>query len=150
MTLTSHAVVGAMLAARISDPVVLGVSGVALHYLGDVLPHWDFGTHIRKKSSLRLWIESFLDVVVGWGLAFLLYFFLFGGTSFFWLAFGVLASQLPDWINAPYLFLKWHFAPFTWWHRLGSYLNTELDKPWGIVTQVVALFLLYIVLFEVL
>ena len=149
MTLTGHAVAGAMLAAAFPDPALLLVLGVASHYAFDVLPHWDFGTHWREKSRNRLIVESFLDVFIGWGLAYVLYFYVLGGDSFPLLVLGVLAAQLPDWLTAPYHFLNWKFAPFSWAERLADMFHNKLDAPWGVVTQVGALVLMYVVLFEV-
>lgn len=149
MTLTGHAVVGAMLAAAIPDPALLVVVGVSSHFALDVLPHWDFGTHWRKKSRNRLIIESFADVLVGWGLAYLLYFYFLGGDSLWMLILGVLSAQLPDWVTAPYHFLGWKFPPFSWVERLSDSLHNKLDAPWGIVTQVGAVVAIYVLLFVV-
>ncbi len=150
MTLTGHAAAGAMLAAAVSDPALLVVLGICSHYAFDVLPHWDFGTHWCEKSRNRLIVESILDVFVGWGLAYILYFYFLGGTSVELLVIGVLAAQLPDWLTAPYHFLNWRFPPFSWAENLADMFHNKLDAPLGVVTQVGALVALYVLLFVVL
>lgn len=156
MTATSHALIGTMIAARFSgDPVLaIGVS-FASHFAADIIPHWDLGTHWRKKTKLRLQLESVVDVLIGFILSYVLYGLIlrneaaFVGENYPFVFLCIIAAQAPDWLMAPSLIFGKDFPGSDFMYQVQHRLNTKLDKPWGIITQVVALIALFLILFVI-
>lgn len=152
MTATGHALVAALIAAKFNNPyIALPISFVS-HFACDILPHWDSGTHHREKTKKRLFYESVADVLIGFVAAFLLYNFVTDTGNYILLFFAIIAAQLPDWITAPYFILNIRHPLVNWsksMYKLQHKLNSRLDKPWGIVTQVLTVILLYIFLFKI-
>lgn len=151
MTATGHALVGALIAAKFQNPYLSIPLSFASHFACDVLPHWDAGTHHGEKTKKRLFYESAVDVLVGFILAYVLYNLLTSDKNYTLLFFSIISSQLPDWITAPYFILNIKHPIVGWsksMYKLQHRLNSRLDKPWGIITQVGTIILLYIVLFK--
>lgn len=143
MTATAHALVGGAIAASIPHPA-LGITLSAIsHPLLDLVPHWDFGWGWRKKTKLKLFTQASFDLALGLILAFLI----FGGSTNFWyLAACVFASEAWDIAEAPYWFLNWRFPPFSWIYNIQSKMQGKARLPWGILTQVVTIFIIFLVL----
>lgn len=134
MTATAHALAGAVIAAKITNPYLAYPLALGSHFLMDIIPHWDTGTGHENKSRFKFFAESLLDLSVG----FLLVLVLFGGhvnPIHLWTT--VLIAQLPDWFTAPYLFLKIKIFPIFELYKLQSALNTRASFVYGIATQVI-------------
>ena len=63
MTATAHALIGASLAVKITNPYIGLPLAIASHFVADMIPHWDAGTNHKKKSLMRLRAEAALDVL---------------------------------------------------------------------------------------
>lgn len=152
MTATGHALIATLLVAKFPDPFVSLPLAFVSHFACDIIPHWDSGTHHREKTKKALFYEAALDVLLSIATSFVLYTAL-GKSDYILLYIGVFMSQLPDWITAPYFILNMRNNPFVSWSKymfhLQHRLNSRLDKPWGIVTQVAAVVGLYILLFQI-
>ena len=128
----SHAVIGASLAKLVPNPVLGLPLALALHFAGDLVPHWDFRTRHVTRSKLKTIVLSLSDAGVGYALGW----WLFGGSvPLPYLALMMFVSQLPDWIEAPYHIFDWNFPPFSSIKKLQSRLHRKLDLPWGLVWQ---------------
>ena len=136
MTATGHALIGTVIAAKIGNPVLAVPIAVASHFLADALPHWDTGYHREQKSKRKFFIESALDVMVGFLLSYALIHVFFPSTNLSYAFFMVIMAQLPDWLTAPYLFFNMKFAPFCWFYRMQKKFDTTKDLPWGFINQV--------------
>lgn len=140
MTATSHAAIGVTIAALIPDPVIgLPVSFLS-HILCDMTPHWDAGTHMKKKSTMQLTLESIIDVLLSIIVTLFMLIYIFPRLNMTYGLFSAFISQLLDWLTVPYLFLNMKFAPFSWVAAFQRKINIRLDKPWGIITQVTVVF----------
>lgn len=139
MTATAHAIIGGAIAASIQNPV-LGITLSAIsHPLLDMIPHWDEGLGWRKKTKIRLFTEASIDLLAGFGLAFLL----FGPfTNPWYLFFCVAVSVGWDVLEAPYLL--WGWKPFYPFYKMQSKIQGRAQLPWGVLTQVAAI---YVVIF---
>jgi hypothetical protein len=135
MVATAHALVGgAIAAASVSNPGLALVASAVSHPLMDLIPHWDFGYNWKEKSKTKLFIESVLDLGVGFVLAYLL----FGQNLNFWYFTAVIfAAEFWDMMETPYWFLKWNFPPFSTIYNVQSRMQNKQALPWGVVTQVV-------------
>ena len=142
MTATSHAVIGAVIAAKIGNPALAIPIAFATHLLADRVPHWDPATNIKKKSKERLLLDSAMDVFLSYAVAYLVTYYFFPETNILYMFFIVVCSQLFDWMTAPYYFFNIKFAPFYWAYKFQKMFDRKLDKPWGIVTQTVVVLLI--------
>lgn len=152
MTAASHALIGTMIAAKVGDPVLAIGLSFASHFIADLVPHWDLGTHWREKTKRRLQLEAVADVLLGFVLSLLLYGLILGiephiqaGPVLVFAA--IIAAQGPDWLTAPSWMFGKGFPLSDFMYQIQHRLNTKLDKPWGIVSQILALSLLYLILF---
>lgn len=145
MTATSHAIIGTVIAAKVGNPTLAIPLAFASHFVADMVPHWDAGFNWRKKSENRFFAESVADVIVGFIVSYLLLISLFPSTNLLYAFLLIIASQLPDWIMAPYLFFKSRFPLFRYAYTIQHSLNNQTAAiPWGIINQVVILVLLII------
>ncbi|MCR4306114.1 MAG: hypothetical protein NUV73_03465 [Candidatus Daviesbacteria bacterium] len=133
MTATAHALIGGAIAASTTGNPALGLTLSALsHPIVDLIPHWDFGIGWRKKTKVTLFIQSLADLIIGVGLAFLL----FGSsTDPIYLLLCILMSESWDLMLMPYLLFNWKFPPFSFFYQLGHQTNRKAKMPWGILTQ---------------
>ena len=141
MTATAHALIGASIAAKITKPLVGIPLAILSHFAADLVPHWDAGTNHKNKSALRLKLEATLDVLLGFALVFLIFRNLVDPTYLFVM---VISAQLPDWLEAPSWMFGLKFPPFSWMDFLGHKLQSRLQLPWGLVTQVAVVGLLVV------
>ncbi len=142
MTATAHALIGASLAAKITNPIIGIPLAVFSHFAADLIPHWDAGTNHKKKTQRRYVMEAAADVLLGFALVFLL-FRNTANPTYLWTM--VISAQLPDWIESPSSILGFHIPPFSWMDWVGHNLQSRMQLPWGLVTQIVtvAVFLIW-------
>lgn len=136
MTATAHAVVGVVLAAAIPNPLIGIPIAILSHIPIDLIPHWDAGTHFDKKTGRQLFWEAFLDVCVGYFVAYAVLFIFFPQTNLIYAFFMIFAAQFLDYLPTPYYMFNIKNKLFKTFFDLSDRFNSKLDKPWGIVTQV--------------
>ena len=139
MTATGHAIIGTVIAAKVGNPALAIPIAFTSHFLADALPHWDTGTNRHKKSMARFFTESFIDVVLGFVLSWIIIAWLFPTTNLTYAFIIIIVSELPDWLTAPYLFFKLEIQPFISIYKLQKKFDTELDLPWGFINQALVL-----------
>ncbi len=144
MTATGHAVIGTVIAAKIGNPALAIPLAIASHALADSFPHWDPATNRKDKGIKQVTREAFFDVVLGFALSYILIQLLFPQVNIFYAFTIIIASQLLDWIAAPYYFFKIKFAPFVWSYKFQKKIEHRLDKPWGIINQIAIIALLVV------
>lgn len=142
MTATGHAVIGAVIAAKIGNPALAIPIALLSHVVADAFPHWDTATNARKKLRSRLFIDSVIDVCISIIISYLLFTTIFPGTNLLYGYSMVFLAQFLDWATAPYYFFRIKVPPFTWSYQLQKKFDNRLDKPWGIILQVGVLLLL--------
>ncbi|OGH16173.1 MAG: hypothetical protein A3C30_02720 [Candidatus Levybacteria bacterium RIFCSPHIGHO2_02_FULL_40_18] len=144
------------MAAKFSGNPLLAVgASFVSHFVADVVPHWDSGTHWRKKTKERLRREAIIDVLVGFILSYILYSLILqkgppmalANYPFVFLC--IIAAQAPDWLTAPSWMFGKDFPGSSFMYEIQHRLNVKLDKPWGIITQILALIWLYLILFVI-
>lgn len=128
----SHAVIGASLAKLVPNPALGLPLALALHFAGDLVPHWDFRTRHVVRSKLTTIVLSLSDAGVGFTLGWWLF---RDSVSLPYLFLMMFVSQLPDWIESPYHIFDWNFPPFSSIKHFQSRLHYKLDLPWGLVWQ---------------
>ncbi len=137
MTATAHAVIGVAIAATITNPVLAIPLAFASHILADSIPHWDTGTHRREKGKKKYFMHSFYDGLLGIAATIFMAQFVFPETSLLYAFVIVFFSELLDFLQAPYLFFDLK-SPFIYFYKFQKLFDHKLDKPWGIITQILA------------
>lgn len=148
MTLTAHSLVAAALLAKIPNPAIGLPLALASHFLLDKVPHWDLMTN-KNKTKSEIARDTAFDIIFGFA----------GATAIFWLKggldpvyffSGILLSQLPDLLEAPYVFPQFSNPISSGLYKIQHWVHdvlydSRVDAPWGIITQliVVALSLLW-------
>lgn len=150
MTATSHAVIGTFIAARFIDPFASVPIAFVSHYLTDMVPHWDSSTNRVKKSERRHLIEASADGLASAAVSGVIYYYIFGLTNFDYLYLVVFFALLPDLITVFTRFiLKKKSFLWDWNNKLQKRLNNKMQLPWGILTQIAVVGLIYIFLFRI-
>jgi len=134
MTATAHAVIGTVIAAKIGNPTLAFPIALSSHILADLIPHWDTAYDSETKDRKRIFIETVGDVILGFSLSYSIIVFLFPQTNLIYAFLMIIMAQFPDWLFAPYYFFGW--KSFKWAYEFGKNTNMNLDKPWGIFTQI--------------
>jgi hypothetical protein len=134
----SHALIGASLAKLVPNPYLGLPLSLASHFLTDLIPHWDLRTRKTKRSKPKIVVYSLTDAFIGYLIGYLLF---ASSVPLPYLAAMMFTSQLPDWLEAPYHVFDWRFPPFSNIKKFQSKLHRKLDLPWGLVTQILILFL---------
>lgn len=133
MTVTAHSLVGASIATKIPNPF-LGISlAIFSNFILDMIPHWDTGTNWRKRPLVKTFFFTAIDVILGMSAAFLIF---YQKTNPLYLLTVIFCASLPDWLEAPYLFLAWDFPPFSWFYRIQSKFHAKDGSFGGIITQI--------------
>lgn len=139
MTATAHALIGASIATSVTNPILGIPLAIASHFLADLIPHWDAGTNHRQKTMTRIKIEAVFDVLLGFGLSYII-FRNFVDTKYLFTM--IIAAQLPDWLEAPSWMFGFKVPPFSWMDWLGHKIQARMQLPWGLVTQVVVILIM--------
>lgn len=136
MTATAHAIFGTVIAAKIGNPALAIPIALVSHVAADMIPHWDTATNGngKGKSPNRVLTDTMIDVGLGFILSYFLIIFISPQTNLLYALIIIIFAQLPDWLMAPYYFFKIKF--FKWAYDFGKITNKDLDKPWGIFTQI--------------
>ncbi len=139
MTATAHALIGTVIAAKIGNPALAIPLALASHLAADLIPHWDTAFGSPEKDRKRIFWDTVGDVLLGLSLSYSIIVFLFPQTNLLYAFLMIIMAQFPDWLFAPYYFFGW--KSFKWAYELGKNTNIDLDKPWGIITQIVTVVL---------
>ncbi len=142
MTATSHALIGTVIAAKIGNPALAIPLALVSHVALDMIPHWDTMRNRKNKPWSRLFIDSAADGLLALTLSYSIILFLFPSTNYLYALLIIFFSTLPDILHIPYTVFG--VEQFKWAYDFGHLTNKKLDKPWGIVTQVVTVLFLLI------
>ncbi|MBI3384720.1 hypothetical protein HY030_00835 [Candidatus Gottesmanbacteria bacterium] len=147
MISVAHSLVAVSIAAKIPNPIIAFPLSFFSNYLLDMIPHWDFGYGWRAKSKKRLFLEGASDVAVSYILVFLIWQKFLPHISLVYLLANAFLSQLPDWLELPYVLFNVKVQPFVFFYQIQHLIHRKLALPWGIVTQIVTVLpLLYFAL----
>lgn len=141
MTATGHAIIGTVIAAKIGNPAIAIPIALASHVAADLFPHWDEGTD-GKKTKQTIALQAVFDVLFGFGISYLMIFFLFPQTSLIYVFVMIIASQAFDWLTAPYYMFG--IKSFKIFYKFQKMFDNEMPAPWGIINQIAILALLVI------
>lgn len=143
MLVTTHAIVGGLIATKIPQPFISLPLILVVHFLTDRIPHWDVGTRWRQRCRprLQLFIYGWLDLVGAIGLSWLIFQRQMPFNPLLWL--GVFISLLPDFLELPSLFFDFRPWPLNKIEKFHSrLLHRSKDFPAGLWPQLIILALI--------
>ena len=133
MLLTTHALVGAALGKRVSNPWLLIIIALPLHFFLDCFRH---GEYLDRKSTFaNTWWKVALDILIGFTIIFGYIFF---SHPTFLVArniiIGTLASMFPDLLTVLYWKLNFKFLekPFKFHEWVHPYPKGDKRYDWNI------------------
>lgn len=143
MTATGHAIVGAAIAAKISNPWIGIPLAIVSHFVCDKIPHWDPMTDKTKPMKLVI-IQTVGDVLVGFALVWAIFISYLHAPNPVYTLIMSFAAQSPDWAEVPYSIFHYKAWPFYYNYKLQSwahdvFFDSRLKAPWGIITQIIVL-----------
>lgn len=146
MLLTPHTLVGIAVASVVENPLIAFPVSVGMHYLGDMVPHWDFFTNTEEGERITGWrplaVAGELTLAVATGTAFVLYaLWILNAPSlaFRFLICGI-GSVLPDLMSGLTLYLKNLNGVLKANNKIQAVLQFQSPLPWGIITQILVSF----------
>ena len=147
MTATSHAIVGTVIAAKIGNPALAIPIALCSHVVLDAIPHWDTVTngHCKGNVTPQVFKNTTIDLLLGFVLSYFVIYFLFPQTSLLYAFFMIIIAQFFDWAMMPYYFFGIKRPFFKAIYKFQKLFDNELDKPWGIITQVVTVLAVLII-----
>lgn len=141
MLLTPHVLVGITIATAIPNPAVAVPLSFAMHFFGDLVPHWDFFSHTTREQKLSGWRIPAVMADFGLGIAVGIFFTL----QALWvqhnssLALNIflcsLASVLPDALEAPHLYLGANDFFSRNLIAIQRRMQFQARLPWGVISQ---------------
>jgi hypothetical protein len=148
MTATAHALVAGAIARAVPNPYLAIPLAITSHFIMDAIPHWDIGTSWRTRSKAVTGALAIGETVLGITLA---YFLFRGKVETPLLLSTIIASELPDWLEAPwYIFFAhknkngitkksgfWERCTYRIYRR-ENMVHAKADVPFGLITQIVA------------
>ena len=146
MLSVSHALTGAVIAVKVSNPALAIPLILLSHYLEDMVPHWDVGTGLTKgvKSPTAAFRHELIDLVVTGLLLLAFYPTLVTNLPYAAPIWGAFFGLLPDFLEAPRNFWKWEpawLAPLNRFHHSFHHsIPRALD---GLAPQILLLSLLW-------
>jgi hypothetical protein len=161
MTLTTHAVVGAAIAASMPNHPVIGFTlAFASHFVLDAIPHWDYPLSSQKTDKVNRLNDDmiinknfFIDLLkigidMSCGFLLVLFFFTLHGSHLFWIPMiGATGAVLPDALQFAYF--KWRHQPLIALQRFHLWIHAKRnfdDKPMiGIPFQIAVMVLVVFV-----
>lgn len=147
MLLTPHTAVGIVVAAAVREPLLAVPLSFLLHFVGDLVPHWDFfsetkSSEERKEGWQIAGIIFDVALGVGIGLSATLYalWILWDARLAITIFLSGIASILPDAISGTELYFNKSNAFVKWIGKIQEKNQWQAPLPWGIITQVIVLF----------
>jgi hypothetical protein len=152
MTLTTHAIVGAAIAASMPNHPVIGFTlAFASHFILDAIPHWDYKLSSQKTDGVNplnddmiINKDFFVDLSkigldAGCGILLVLLVFTLYSPHLFWIPLvGVFGAILPDALQ--FVYFKWRHQPLTSLQRFHIWIHAKHrldDKPFvGVLLQI--------------
>lgn len=147
MILAPHMLAGAALATAIHQPALLALSATTLHFLLDVLPHWEYDIITSKRSAAY---KVAIDITAGLFIIFLCLQY-FDPAQQALILWGAFFGIMPDGLSAIYFFsrgkyLRHQMRFHSFWHTLIVPMQTHPPAWLGLATEsiivLVSLFLL--------
>jgi len=143
MVLTPHMLVGAAIGSQVSNPWLAFCLGLFIHYLIDLLPHWDYLKKFEISNSKHI-SKVGLDLIIG-GILVLLLTWSEPQKVIIILA-AIFGSLLPDFANGIYMSykFKWLKHHFLFHNKIHIYkeLSFWQGLPFTLLVVIISFYIL--------
>ncbi len=145
MLLTPHTFVGIAIATGIPDPYISFPLSFGMHFMGDLVPHWDFYSNTTVEQRLSGWrpLAVMADLVLGVAVGLTATYYALWGLNNPALAANIfmcgIGSVLPDALESPHLFLKKDIPILNQLGKIQGKLQFQAPLPWGMITQIIVI-----------
>ncbi len=153
MLLTPHTLVGLAIGTTVQNPLIGVPTAIGMHFVGDMLPHWDFFSNTEKFERRVGWrpLAVMADLIIGVTLGLTITLFILWVKGDQAMALNVflcgIAGVLPDALEGPHIYMDREPKILRFLSSFQSKLQFQAPLPWGIITQiVVVIFALLIIL----
>jgi hypothetical protein len=153
MLLTPHTMVGLAIGTAVSNPFLGVPLSIAMHFVGDLVPHWDFYSNTTKEERRTGWrpLAVMADLVCGVSIGLTATLFALWVKHDSSLAINMflcgIGSVLPDALEGPHIYFHKEPKLLKIISVAQSKLQFQAPLPWGIISQLlVMLFSLLLVL----
>lgn len=144
MLSTTHALTGGFIATKIENPALSLPLILFVHYATDAIPHWDFGTGLRKRGRLKTALWGIAELII----ALLSSWFIFQKNHPFsfilWL--GIFLSLVPDFLEAPALFLGLELPFLDKLSVVHHRFHRRCLLPLGLLPQIIIILIILLLL----
>ena len=135
MISTTHLLIGAVLGKNISNPWIVAIVAIPLHFIMDHFRHGEYVESFSKKTSVKnTWWKSALDLFLGIAIIFFIaYYMHFSSTTIKSIVVGMFFSMLPDLLLVLYWKFHWPFLQkihdfHAWCHK---YPHFAKEREWN-------------------
>lgn len=141
MLLTPHTMTGLAIGATVSNPIIGFPLSIVMHFVGDLVPHWDFysGTvnEERRVGWRPLAVMADMALGVAVGVAVTLYALWVRGepTVAFKIFICGVGGVLPDALEGPHIYFHTEPKLLKLISGVQNKLQFQAPLPWGILTQ---------------
>jgi hypothetical protein len=145
MLLTPHTLVGIAIGTVIQNPAIAVPISFLSHYVGDVMPHWDFFSHTSREERLRGWrpIAVMADMTIGVAVGLTATFYALWALNNSALAIRIflcgIAAVLPDVLEAPHIYMQKDPRGLGTLTKIQKKLQVQAPLPWGIISQLLVI-----------
>ena len=145
MLLTPHTFVGLAIGATIQNPFLAVPLSIVSHFVGDLVPHWDFYSGTKKEERIRGWrpLAVMADLVLGVAVGLTTTLYVLWVIKNPPLALNVflsgIGSVLPDVIEGPHIYMENEPKIVKSIAGIQSKLQFQAPLPWGVISQVLVI-----------
>jgi hypothetical protein len=145
MLLTPHTFVGVAIGSTVPDPALAVSLSFIMHFIGDVVPHWDFYSNTTKEERVKGWrpiavmADMACGIAIGLTATYYALWVLDKPTLALTIFLSGIASVLPDALEAPYIFMHKTGGPLGLLAKIQSALQFQAPLPWGVITQILVI-----------
>jgi hypothetical protein len=141
MLLTPHTIVGVTIGTLVPDPIFSGPLSFGMHFIGDLVPHWDYSIQNADGTKNSLYpMKVMADMALGIGIG------MFFTLRALWvlhdpaMAISIfvsgIAAVLPDAITGGYLFDSEVKGLPRLMFKIQSVIHSKAPLPWGLLSQI--------------
>ncbi len=145
MLLTPHTMVGLAIGTTVSNPIIGVPASILMHFIGDLVPHWDFYSNTKNEERRVGWrpLAVMADLALGISVGLTTTLFALWVKNDSGLALNILlcgiGSVLPDALEGPHIYFHNEPKLLKLVSRTQSKLQFQAPLPWGILTQLLVM-----------
>lgn len=144
MLTTTHALTGGFITTKVENPALSLPLILLVHYAMDLIPHWDFGTGLKKRGRAKTAFFGTVELFVSLAASWLLFQKNHPISLVLWM--GILLSLTPDFLEAPSLFLGLEFPFLNKLSAIHRRSHRRCLLPLGLLPQIIIILIILLLL----